>query len=47
MSNNAIKHSTSWINFSMGSFAVAAAMMAMKKQASFLIKLKMQKQKNY
>jgi len=28
MSNNAIKHSTSWINFSMGSFAVAAAMMA-------------------
>lgn len=28
MSNNAIKHSTSWINFSMGSFVVAAAMMA-------------------
>lgn len=28
MSNNAIKHSPAWINFSMGSFAVAAAMMA-------------------
>ena len=28
MSNNAIKHSAGWINFSMGSFVVAAAMMA-------------------
>ncbi len=28
MSNNAVKHSPAWINFSMGSFAIAAAMMA-------------------
>ena len=28
MSNNAVKHSPAWINFSMGSFAIAASMMA-------------------
>lgn len=28
MSNNAVKHSPAWINFSIGSFAIAAAMMA-------------------
>jgi hypothetical protein len=28
MSNNAVKHSPAWINFSMGSFVIAASMMA-------------------
>lgn len=28
MTNNGIKHSTGWVNFSMGSFVIAAAMMA-------------------
>jgi len=28
MSDNAIKHSTGWVNFSIGSFLIAAGMMA-------------------